>query len=263
MTMPFRSPIDMGNQKISNVADPSAAQDVVNLQYLQAFLRGLDWKASVRAAASTNINTSSPGATIDGVSMASNDRVLLMGQSTGSQNGIWVWNGAASAMTRAVDADVDAEVTSGLAVTATEGTANGDKAWVLTTNDPIVVGTTALVFAQLGGGGSAYTNGAGLSLTGNVFAVVPGAGILADGTSTRIDPSVVVRKFAANVGDNSSTNIDLAHNFGTRDITWNCYLSTTPWVDQNVRAERLDTNTLRLVFPTAPTTNQYRAVVHA
>jgi hypothetical protein len=117
-----------------------------------------DWKESVRAASTANINLSAPGASIDGVAMSAGNRFLAKDQSTGSQNGIYVWNGAAVAATRATDADTSAEVTSGLGVEVEEGTANADKRFRLNTNNPIVLGTTALVFGEVSGGGGGLSN---------------------------------------------------------------------------------------------------------
>lgn len=124
--------------------DPSNANDVVRKSYVDAIASGLDWKASVQVASTGNL-TLSGEQTIDGV-LTSASRILVKDQTTGSENGIYVT--AAGAWSRATDADEDAEVTAGLAVFVTEGTANSDKGFVLTTDDPIVVGTTALSFTQ-------------------------------------------------------------------------------------------------------------------
>lgn len=172
MARKFLNGVDLNNKVLSNLADGAAATDGVNLQQLQAAIRGLDWKASARVASTTNINLASPGATINGVTMATNDRFLAKDQSTGSQNGIYVWNGAASAATRATDADASAEVSSGMAVPVTEGSVDPDVTWVLGTNDPITLDTTALVFAKLGGGGGTYTaDGQGIEVSANQFSL--------------------------------------------------------------------------------------------
>ncbi len=112
---------------------------------IAAAVTGLDWKASVRVATTANI-TLSGAQTIDGVSVIAGNRVLVKDQSTASQNGIYVC--AAGAWSRATDADADAEVTTGLTTYVAEGTANGGKGYTLTTADPIVVGSTSLVFQQ-------------------------------------------------------------------------------------------------------------------
>lgn len=112
-----------------------------------------DYKGSVRAASTGNVDISSPGATIDGVSMAVGDRVLLKDQTTGSQNGLYEWEGAATAMRRAPDANQSAELTAGLMVTVEEGATNADTTWIITTDDPITVDSTAITFSQISGGG--------------------------------------------------------------------------------------------------------------
>src|SRR4029079_6844472 len=106
--------------------------------------------------------TLSGAQTIDGVSVIAGDRVLVKDQSTGSQNGLYL--AASGAWSRATDADASAEVTGGLAVWVNEGTANADTGWVLTTTDPITVGSTSLAFTQFSGLGQ-VTAGAGLTKT--------------------------------------------------------------------------------------------------
>jgi phage-related tail fiber protein len=106
----------------------------------------------VRAAATGNVNLSAPGASIDGVSLALNNRVLLPAQSTGSQNGIYVFNGASSAMTRTADFNDSAEMKPGLLVVVEEGTTNKDSIWELETDASVSLGSTSLVFTAKAGG---------------------------------------------------------------------------------------------------------------
>ena len=119
---------------------------LIDPSFIPALDNILDWKESCRVAVETNVNLAAPGVTLDGVTMNNGDRVLLTGQTTGSQNGIYVFNGAASAMTRATDADEDSEVSAQLRTPIEEGT-RADQIGYLTTNDPITVDTTALTFA--------------------------------------------------------------------------------------------------------------------
>ena len=102
------------------------ATSLATKEYVDAVKTGLDFKDSVRVASTANVDESSAPAAIDGVTLSSGDRVLLKNQSTGSENGIYVFNGSGSAMTRATDADADAEVTAGMFVFVEEGTANAD-----------------------------------------------------------------------------------------------------------------------------------------
>lgn len=104
-----------------------------------------DVKASVRIASTANRALTGLAA-IDGVTPVAGDRVLLKNQTAGAENGIYV--AAAGAWSRATDANASSEVTAGLSVFVSEGTANGNTVWDLTTDDPITLGTTALVFTS-------------------------------------------------------------------------------------------------------------------
>lgn len=108
-----------------------------------------DWKPSVTCATTANISLTGEQ-TIDGV-LTSTDRVLVKDQSSGSENGIYVT--AAGAWARATDFDSNAEVTAGATMFVSEGATLGNTTYQLTTDDPIVLDTTALVFAQIAGGG--------------------------------------------------------------------------------------------------------------
>jgi hypothetical protein len=146
------------------------ATSLVTKEYVDAVKTGLDIKDSVRVATTAAITLSSPGTSIDGITLTSGDRVLVKDQSTASQNGIYIFNGSSSAMTRATDCDSDAEVTSGMFTFVEEGTANADSGFVLTTDGSITVGSTSLTFSQFSGAGQ-ITAGDGLSKTGNTLDV--------------------------------------------------------------------------------------------
>ncbi len=88
--------------KIVNLPDPTGAQDAATKNYVDANLEGLGWKDNVRVSTQSNISLATPGATIDGITMATSDRVLVRAQSTASENGIYIWNGASTLMTRAL-----------------------------------------------------------------------------------------------------------------------------------------------------------------
>ena len=160
--------ISVNHKKITDVDSPTLDTDVVNKAYADAIRNGLDWKQSVRVATTANI-TLRGTQPIDGVSVVSGDRVLVKNQSMGSENGIY--EVAAGAWVRSSDADIDSEVTSDLAFFVEEGTTNADNRWVLTTNAPITVDTTALTFTQFSGLGQ-ITAGAGLTKDGNTISVL-------------------------------------------------------------------------------------------
>lgn len=110
----------------------------------QSAATGINW-TKARAASTANINIASPGAAIDSVTLVSGDRVLLKNQSTASQNGIYVWSGAAVAMTRATDMDTWAEVVSKV-IQIEEGTVNADLPYMATVNTGGTLGSTAITF---------------------------------------------------------------------------------------------------------------------
>jgi len=156
----------VGSSKIQQNAAPTVGIDLVNKDYVDALVTGLDFKDSVRVASiGANINIASAPAAIDGVTLTAGDRILLKDQSTASQNGIYVFTAAASALTRSTDADTDVEVTAGMFTFVEEGTW-ADTGWVLSTNNPIVLGTTSLTFVQFSSAG-VVTASNGLTKTGN------------------------------------------------------------------------------------------------
>ncbi len=162
--------IDANSSRIVNITDPTGAQDAATKGYVDAVKQALDIKDSVRVATTANITIATAlnvGDAIDGVTLADGDRVLVKDQSTGSENGIYT---AGSSPARATDANVSAEVTSGMFCFVEEGTVNGDNGFVLTTNDAITLDSTALSFVQFSGAGQVIA-GAALTKSGNTLDV--------------------------------------------------------------------------------------------
>ncbi len=266
MAVKFTQITDHTNQRIINVASPTLDTDAANKIYVDNIAQGLIWKAAARVASTGNVNISTPGATIDGKTLANGDRVLLKDQTTGSQNGIYIFNGASSAMTRATDADSSAEISAGTALSIAEGTVNGDKTFVLVTDNPITLGTTALTFSLMNGGsGPSYTAGNGIDTTGNVLSVkLPAnSGLTSTGSGLALDTAIAVRKYAANVGDGSSTTVNVAHNLNTRDVVVELYVNGGTYETVFCEVQRTDANNVALVFGSAPASAAYRVVVHA
>jgi hypothetical protein len=249
--------LDLTNNSITNVASPSASTDAANKAYVDTVAAGLAIKAPCRVASTANLTITAPGSTIDGVTMASGDRVLLKNQSTASQNGIYAWNGAATSMTRSTDT-----LAAGVAVQVNEGTVNADKAFVITTDGAITVGTTAITWSSWTPS-APYTAGNGIDITG--YAVsgkikASGSGLTLDSNGFYIDRSVVPNKYAASIGDGSSTSIAVTHGLNTSDVE-----VQVREVSSNARVMVdfvvTSTTVVTLTFNTAPTTNQYRVVI--
>lgn len=195
LTAPTAS-VSFNSQKITSLADGTSTQDAATWGQVQALFNGTDNKASVRVATTANI-TLSGTQTIDGVALSAGDRVLVKNQSTASQNGIYVV--AAGSWSRATDADISAEFTSGLNTFVSAGSTLAATLWFLNTADPITLGTTAITFTQIGAANS-YTAGNGLQLSGNTFSVL--------GTTNRITVSGSgVDISASYVGQNTITTL--------------------------------------------------------
>ena len=173
-----------GDDVTSVVLTVNAKGEIVNITSVPiTFPAGtslVDFKDSVRVAttgAGTLATSFENGDTVDGVVLATGDRILIKDQATAAENGIYTVN-ASGAPTRASDFDADAEVTAGCVVAVAQGTSNGDKLFILTTNDPISVGSTGLAFSTLTASGaaawSALTDPAGnlsLAMAANLTAL--------------------------------------------------------------------------------------------
>ena len=184
---------------------PSNANDAASKSYVDSTINGLDVKESVHlatTAAGTLASSFANGETIDGVALATGDRILIKDQADASENGVYTVN-ASGAPTRAADFDADSEVTAGAFFFVEEGTTNGNNGFTLTTNDDITVGTTDLTFTQFSGSGQ-ITAGTGMTKSGNTLNVIGGDGIVANANDLAID---------------LATNTALAFDSGKLDVT--------------------------------------------
>jgi len=151
---------------LNNVGTARTNLSVYSKSEVDNLLSGLAWKQSVRVATTANITLSAPQ-TIDGIALVAGDRVLVKNQTLPVENGIYVVG--AAAWTRAADANIGSNLDAASCFVE-QGTVNADSAWVLTTDLPIVVGTTAITFVQFSGTGQ-INAGIGLVKTGNTLAI--------------------------------------------------------------------------------------------
>lgn len=177
------------------VSAPVNDLDAANKSYVDAARTGLDVKASVRAATTAALSITTDlenGDTIDGVLLATGDRVLVKDQTNGAENGIYIVQ-ASGAAVRAPDADSADEVTPGMFTFVEEGLINADAGWVLTNNGTITLNTTSLDFALFSVAGTILA-GDGLSKTGDVLdvnvAAAGGIEISSDNLQIKVDGAV-------------------------------------------------------------------------
>ena len=292
--------LDAANFKITNLAAPTSSADAATKAYVDAVSEGLHVHAAARVYVASNIDLSTAleaGDVIDGVTLAEGNRVLVNGQTTQSQNGVYVVQ-ASGAAVRATDFDTPSEVKSGDFIFVSAGTNYANTGWVQTLS-PSTIGVDAISFTQFSGAGT-YLAGDGLTLTGSTFSVdvtpssgnasleiansalgvkvnetdglevtVDGLGIN-NGTGLTFSSGALVfdtangygtRKLAFNVGDAAATTIPITHNLATRDVTVHLYENSSPYAQVEADVEHTDSNNVTLKFATAPTLNQYRVVI--
>lgn len=203
--------VSVSNFKITDLADPLLDTDAANKRYVDAARSGLDVKQSVRAATTANI-TLSGTQTIDGVELLVGDRVLVKNQTTASENGIYTV--ASGVWARSTDADnsPSGEVTSGMFTFVEAGTVNTNNGFVLTTQNPIVLDTTALVFTVFTSAGS-ISAGTGLTKVVDTISLTGQALNLHNQTNTGLfsrtsDGTITARSIAVSGSGISVTNGD-------------------------------------------------------
>jgi hypothetical protein len=247
--------------RITNLPDAASAQQPVTLAQLNALSEGLAWKDNVRAASTANVNLSSPGSSMDGISLTTSDRILVKDQSTASQNGIYIWNGASTAATRATDASTFDELESAV-VTVDEGTANGGSTWRQTAVNG-TIGSNDVTWTSFGA-----TVGAATETSAGKAELATQAETNAGSDDARIVTPLKLanytgfaKKYSASIGDGSNTSLTVTHNLGTRDVVVEVFRNSGNYDKIIVETRHATTNTVDVVFASAPTSNQFRVVV--
>lgn len=136
---------------------------------IDALVTGLSWKQAVRVATTAAGTLSSDffnGQTIDGVVIATGDRILIKDQASATENGIYTVNNV-GAPTRSLDMNSGSEFPEAT-VAIQEGTVNADTQYVCSTNAPVVVGVTNITFVLIGGTTYVGTTNR-ITVTGNII----------------------------------------------------------------------------------------------
>lgn len=286
--------LSMAGFKLTSLATPTADTDAANKGYVDSVAQGLDPKASVVTATTTNGTLATAfanGQVVDGVTLATGNRILIKNQTDQTANGIYTVN-ASGAPTRSTDMDNGSEFP-GAFVFVEQGTVNADTGWTCTNNAPVTLGSTNITWTQFSGAGT-YTANNGVVLNGSVFSFAPRAGYgLQTGASgaevklattsglnlssdlavgagngitvltntVAIDSAVVVSKYNTSIGDGSATSYTVTHNLNTRDVQVTLYDNTAPYAEVIADVQHTTVNTITVLFSVAPTSNQYRVVV--
>jgi len=260
MAKRFLTNIDMNNLRITNLGNPQADQDAATKAYVDSLVEGLNWKDNVRVATTGNINLNAPGPTIDGVTLSIGDRVLVKNQTAPAENGIYIYNGASTPMTRAPDANTADELENAV-VMVDEGSQAGTT-W-RQTSVKFTLGTDPVNWASFG--------------TAAPQANETTAGIIRVATQSEVDAGTIdnaavtplklanwagrIRKYATTIGDGTATVFTITHNLGTRDVFVGVYQNSGNYDDIICDVERPNTNSVVVRFGVAPAANSIRVVV--
>jgi len=218
---------------------PTAPNHLVTMEWVEQFVIG-KVKLPVRAVSVFNIagaylnsvfTVGTTGAlVIDGVTLGVGDRVLIAGQTDGTQNGIYVVHvaggvGTNAELKRADDWDTNDQIFTGVRIDVNEGTLFGNTKWSLVTTGTLLIDVTAMSFVQVAA------------------------------------PTGAAKYAETIVGDGVEDTFDIEHNFGSEDIIVSVYdLTTGAEIGVDIIIE--DANTVVVGFDTAPTSAEsFRVVV--
>ena len=237
--------VHVGGFKIESLGTPTASTDAATKQYVDDVAQGLAIQAPCVVSATDTVATMSGGTVtydngtagvgatltisgatltaIDGVTLSTDDRILIKDETTSAHNGIYVFT-SSTVLTRASDFDTPTEMAGGDFTFVQQGTEYNDTGWVMT--DPVTtVGTSDVTFVQFSGAGS-FTAGAGLTLTGTEFSVN------VDNLTTDISGGNVVVKTSAqlttpNIGEATGTSLTATGNVAGGNLTTAGVVSAT------------------------------------
>lgn len=224
------SSVAFNAQLITGLLDPASAQDGATKNYVDSSVSslsaGLVFKGKVRAVSSVNASVTSAPVTIDGVTAIAGDVFLLTGQTTGTENGPWVWAGTSTPMTRATNWSTTALASPGSLWVVQQGTFDNQLA--IMSADAFVLGTTTATFVFLNPA-TAADNDTGFTATSPV--------VSAGATWT------------------------VTHSLGSKAVTVAVYRTASPFDEVEVYTTRDTTTTVGITPDIAMTSGEYTVVV--
>lgn len=264
--MKFRADIDLeGSARIVNLPDPIAAQHAATQAYvlaqITAAVEGIKHKDPVRVRTTANVNLAAPGASLDGVAFAAGERFYADGQTTTPEKGIYVWNGAASPATRAIDGSTFTELVNALIAVA-EGTDTG-KIFRQTVATGTIGVTTPILAAFGTVAGAATETSAGIAEIATQAEADTGTDDLRFVTPLKMaNWAGRAKRGSLLFGDGAATSYVFTHSLNTKETHVEVYIEST--------GEQIQCNIVRALnsvtvsgFIVAPALNTLRVIVIA
>jgi hypothetical protein len=207
--------------------------------YADAIAQGLFVIGAVKTASTANIADLTTVTSVGGYTLGNGDRVLLKNQSTATQNGIYIYTLSTTTLTKSTNV-VDADIKEGSYTFVEEGT-HAAQGWIVT-----AYSTGASTWTQFSAAGQ-YLAGTGIDISGIYISqdTANGYGI---------------RKYSETIGDETTLNYTITHNFNTKDVNVTVYDTAT---DEEVftGVEHPTVNTVTVKFAVAPDEDAFRVVV--
>ena len=275
--------VNLNNQFLTNVPDPTLATHPANKRYVDATIQGLTPKPSAMVAtvaalpANTyNNGTAGVGATltasangpltIDGYALGLNENILIKNEAVQANNGLYYQStlgsaGAPYVLTRHSSMDQATEFGGGFIAVENRGTTTLNTLWLCNVANSITVGTTAVSFTQLNAA-TTYAQGNGILISANTVSAVANTGVTVTGAGIGADFTVVAKKYIPTaIGDGTTTSFVVNHSLGYLGVVIKVFAVATPFSEIEPEVQHTSVNTSTLIFNTAPTTGQYNYVV--
>lgn len=252
-----------GRKPYTGAAPSTAAGEMVVHEQLTAAIEGLSWKDNVRVASTVTVTIAAPGAAIDVVTLSNGDRVLLKNQTAQTENGIYIFNGAATPMTRALDSNTFDELESAV-VTVDEGTVGAGTTWRQTQVNG-VIGTNNVVWGAFGTSAPVATE----TQSGTVEIATQAETDAGSNDGFAVTPlklatySGRAKRFAVTFGDGSATSYVITHNLNTLDVVVMIREVGGSVRDVIAEVQHTSVNTVTVLTDVAPASNSLRAIVIA
>lgn len=215
--------VDNNGQRHINVATPVLPTDATNKAYVDNSRAGISVKDPVRVAATGNVNLASPGATIDGVTLAAGDRFLAPLQNTATENGLYLYNGASTPAVRTSDADSAGEIFDGSMVAVAEGSKAGYQ-YIQTATSSGAPGSWTQTWITFTTGGQTYLAGNGLTISGTTFSLDAPVSVANGGTggttalAARTNLGALTRYASTNTTWAAGVTYVITHNLNSQDV---------------------------------------------